>query len=379
MGNMKWYKFAIFRHLAVMAISVVVVAIFAFCTLNLSFLNPIATALEEFSVTDIYYQMHSDMGEVRKSSLVTIVDMTELTSRQDIAKTIEEIEKHHPAVLGIDIVFEGLKEDTLGDNMMLDVAEKYSNAIYSYKLLKYIDGQYTEEVHSFFTPFIPVDEGFTNFERKLYGGIKREVTIGQAVQGTIKPSFALAAANKYAGQEVMPLEDRQIEINFFPTDFNEINHRAVEQHPELIDGHIVLLGGTKDEYDMHYTPLGKMAGIELLAYSIETLLQQKEIKTIPLWLLIVITFVVVLLTEVVLSWYKKAVKKLPWEFLSLFMSSNLFITFLMFVLMALYFTIAYLFFCIGNWSINLAWAFSLIVCLNLSQQFYDIFTKKGKS
>ena len=89
-----------------MAISVVVVAIFAFCTLNLSFLNPIATALEEFSVTDIYYQMHSDMGEVRKSSLVTIVDMTELTSRQDIANTIEEIENHHPAVLGIYIVFD---------------------------------------------------------------------------------------------------------------------------------------------------------------------------------------------------------------------------------------------------------------------------------
>ena len=376
---MKWYRYAVIRSLAVTAISFAVVAVFVVVTLNVSFLNPIATAFEDFSVTDIYYQMHDDLGDVRKSHLITIVDMTELTARQDIARTVDEIESHSPAVLGIDIVFEGLKEDTIGDNMLMDIAEQYSNAVYSYKLLKYVDGQYTEEVHSFFTPFIPVTEGFTNFERKLYGGMKREVTIGQATQGHVKPSFPLATANMYAGQEVVALEDKQMEINFIPTNFNEISYREVSQHPELIDGHIVLLGATKDEYDMHYTPLGKMAGVELMAYAVETLLHQKEIKTPPSWLLIVITIVIVLLTECILSWYKRMVGKLPVKFFRLFLSSNIAVALFLFVLMAVYFTMAYALFCIDNWSVNLGWAFSVIVCLDSSQQFYDICTKKENS
>lgn len=373
---MKWYKVSVFHHIAVVAMSFVVVAILVFCTLNISFLNPIATAFEDFSVIDIYYQMHKELGDERKSRLVTIVDMTELTSRRDISNVINEIESYNPAVLGIDIVFEGLKEDTVGDNMLMDIADRHSNIVYSYKLQKYIDRQYTEEVHSFFTPYIPVTEGFTNFERKLYGGIKRKVTIGLPSKGSVKPSFALEVANMYAKQDVMPLENKQIELNFIPTDFNSISYREIGQHPECIDGRVVLLGATKDENDMHYTPLGKIAGVELLAYSVETLLNQKEIKETPLWLFVLISVIIVLLTEYVLSWYKRIVVRSPVRFIRSFLTSNIIVAFLIFVLMAIFFTIAYVLFCVGNYSINLGWAFSAMACLDSCQQFYNICIKK---
>lgn len=376
MTKKKFFRLSVIRHLAVMAISFGLVGVLVFCTLNISFLNPIETAFEDFSITDMYYQMHNNVGEARKSNLVTIVDMTDLNARRDLAKTIEEIESHNPAVLGIDIVFEGLKEDTIGDNMVMDVAEKYENMVYSYKLLNYINGQYTEEVHSFFTPFIPVTEGFTNFERKLYGGIKREVTIGQASQGDVKPSFALTVANMYAGQETMPLEDKQMIINFIPTDFNTISYNEVSQYPELIDGRIVLLGATKDEYDMHYTPLGKKPGVELIAYSVETILRQKEVRTASWWEFALLSILIVLLTEVLVSWYKDVMRKLPKGLCKLILSSSMVITILVFVLMLVYFMGAYWAFYVCNFSVNLGWAFSAMACIDLSQQFYDIFTKE---
>ena len=327
-----------------MAISFVVVAFFVLVTLNISFLNPIATAFEDFSITDIYYQMFNATGEPRKSKIITIVDMTELNNRSDLAMTIHEIEDLHPKVLGIDMVFEGLKCDTTGDNMIRDAAMEYNNAVYAYKLLKYKHGRYTDEMHSFFIPSIEVKEGFTNFERKLYGGIKRDLSIGQKTMDIIKPSFALVTANKYAGEEVMPLKDRQFHINFIPADFNEINYANVAENQELIEDHIVLLGATKEENDMHYTPLGKMAGVKLQAYSIETILQQKEIHVATIWEVISITFFIVFLTELIQVAYENFIKKHKNRFVRFFCATEMALNILTFLMMLVWLCIFFFFF-----------------------------------
>ena len=368
-------KSRIIRHIAVTATSFAVVAFFVVVTLNLSILNPIATALEDFSITDIYYQMFDATSQPRESKLVTIVDMSELKARRDLGQSIRDIESLNPKVLSLDMVFEGLKEDTVGDNMLMDIAEEYSNIVYSYKLLKYVKGQYTKEVHSFFTPFIPVEEGFTNFERKLYGGIKRELSVGQKSQGEVKPSFALLTANKYAGSEVIPLEDRQMGINFIPTSFSEISYKEVLSHPELITDRIVLFGATMEESDMHYTPLGRMPGVELQAYSVETILQQKEIKTLSIWQIAILSFIIVLLTELIQAAYENWIERRKSRIVRFFGATEISLTILTFFLMILWLTVFFVVFYLWRYSVNLGWAFSGMVFLDNSRQFYDTFIK----
>ncbi len=365
----------ILRHLATTTISFAVVAFFVTATLNISFLNPIAVAFEDFSITDIFYQMFDATGNPRKSKIITIVDMTELRDRSDIAMLIHEIEDLHPKVLGIDMVFEGLKCDSAGDNMIRDVAKEYDNTVYSYKLLNYNRGQYTTEVHSFFTPVIRVTEGFTNFERKLYGGIKREISIGQKTMSKIKPSFSLLTANKYAEEQVMQLEDRQFQINYTPTDFNEISYKEISETPELIEDRIVLLGATKEEVDMHYTPLGKKPGVVLQAYSIETMINQKEIHTASIWEIISITFIMVFLTELIQVAYENYIEKRKNVFIRFFGSTEMALNLLTFLLMFVWLSIFFLLFYWFQYSINLLWAFSGMAFLDTSRQFYDTLIK----
>ena len=45
------------RHITITLLAFMVVGIFAMFALNLSFLNPIAQVVEDFEMTDIYYQI----------------------------------------------------------------------------------------------------------------------------------------------------------------------------------------------------------------------------------------------------------------------------------------------------------------------------------
>ena len=100
-----------------------IVAIYALFAINLKILNPLVQALKEYSITDFYYQVIG-IGEERDTSrIVTIVDMTELTDRRDIAYALREVQEQQPKVIGVDIVFEGLKPDNPeGDSLIAAVA-----------------------------------------------------------------------------------------------------------------------------------------------------------------------------------------------------------------------------------------------------------------
>ena len=77
----------------------------------------------------------------------------------------------------------------------------------------------------------------------------------------------------------------------------------------MIDGHIVLIGTMTEEQDMHMTPLGKMPGIEVQAYSLLTLLEHKDLQELPLWLSILITFVLCYLLEITIDAVPRCVEK----------------------------------------------------------------------
>jgi len=353
------------RHAGVTLMTFVIIGVYGLLALNLKVFSPIEKAMGDYSFEDFYYQILATTGEQDTSRLVTIVDMTELKSRRDLARVIEDITALQPKVLGVDVTFQGLKPDTLGDQLLTQAVVK-SRGVYSYMIVDRTD----EAVHSFFMSNDSISEGFVNMPRQLYGGMKRNLSIGRQHDGEIRPSFVKMVADRYAGTETAPLEDGEIRINFTPTLFRVLNYDEVLNHPDLVRDRVVLLGAMKEEGDMHYTPQGKMAGVELLAYGVETLLKQNRIRVLPAWLLVPLTFVVVLLVVMFRAAYL-GIAKLQHLVLRAVMSLGLAVGLVVFCVVALFVWVAFILFCQYNVSINLGYAIAATAFIPSAIDLYD--------
>lgn len=367
-------KFFSKRNLFVTLLSVLIVSLLAVISLNMTFLNPVTQGLKDFSVNDMFYQISNNSGEAEMSNAVTIVDMTNLYKRSEIANALEEIESHHPAVIGVDVVFEGVKDEADGgDSMLVNVAKKYDNIIYSHRLLDYTDYDkgYTTDIHSFFVDSVKVTEGFTNMKRELYGGIKRKLTLHTRVNGETIPSFLVQLVSRFVGEDIPEMEDEDLDINFMPMSFSVIDYDSISYYPELIEDRMVLFGAMYEEGDMQYTPLGKMAGVKLLAYGAETLLNQKEVRYIPWWLLYPLIFVLVYVTFWILDNYIHCASQMKNRVVGTILSSDYFVGILLFLWMVLLMGGAAYVFGSFNVSINIGWAFAMMVFLSASSELYE--------
>lgn len=370
----------LWRYFVVTILAFCVVGIYVLAAFNLKVFNPVAEILDDYSFTDFYYKLLDGAGERDTSRIVTIVDMTELTSRQDLAELLTGIDALHPKAVGVDVVFEGYKEDVLGDTMIAVAARNVRNFVFSYKIIDSMDG---ETVHSFFSPNDSVTEGFTNMPRQLYGGMKRSVSIGRDVGGVVQPSFIKKVAEIYAGQEVVPLADKDLSINFSPKYYHVVSCDSIFEHRDLIEDHLVLVGAMKEEGDMHYTPQGKIAGVELLAYAAETMLRQSEIKHASTGVTMVVSFIVVFLSVILLSKYKRftASKKTLGHVI---LSTSLIRGLLICLWLSLIVWITFILFCRYNYSISLAIAMSAIALIYMAENLYDtvrdtiVYKKKKK-
>ena len=353
-----------------------IVFVLATFAVNTSFLSPIAEVVKDFEMTDVYYQILQEADSWEESDEITIVDMSDLYSRRELAGALEEVAQQKPRVVGVDVVFEGLRDDSVGDNMVRQVADQHRNIVWSFKLLEYKNDSigYTDSVRSFFAyENDKVTEGFTNMPRNLYGGIKRNLSLGRALMGVLRPSFLLKVTGIYEGREMAPLEDRDLEINFTPTIFNVVSSDSIAEHGDLIRDRLVLFGAMKDEYDMHYTPLGKIAGVELLAYGAQTLIQQNEKKVVTGWSLGIISFLMVLLTQLWLSGYRIGVLKIKRRFVRFLLSTSVIKSILLCAWMWLLMWVAFILFCWYDIAINFGYAFSGMAFLVLADTMYEEF------
>ena len=371
----------LWKYFAVTILAFCLVGVYAMAAFNLKVFNPIAEILDDYSFTDFYYKLLDGAGDRDTSRIVTIVDMTELRKRRDFADLFMEVNALKPKAVGVDVVFEGYKEEDLEGDTLLDMAVKQlQNFVFSYKIIDSMEG---ETVHSFFTPSDSVTEGFTNMPRQLYGGMKRSVSIGRDVGGVVQPSFIKKVAEIYAGQEVVPLADKDLSINFSPKYYHVVSCDSIFEHRDLIEDHLVLVGAMKEEGDMHYTPQGKIAGVELLAYAAETMLRQSEIKHASTGVTMVVSFIVVFLSVILLSKYKRftASKKTLGHVI---LSTSLIRGLLICLWLSLIVWITFILFCRYNYSISLAIAMSAIALIYMAENLYDtvrdtiVFKKKKK-
>lgn len=354
------------------------VFIMAAIALNLSFMSPVAQTMRDFSLTDIYYHILRDYGHVDTSRVITIVDMTRLHDRADIADVLENIQSMNPKVVGVDIVFEGTKTDTMADLRIMDVAASCRNTVFSYRLKDYANESigYERDIHSFFTDMVNVEEGFTNFERLLYGGLKRKVAIKDKCMGEERISLAYKIAQLYSDNTLAPHEESFMNVNFRSTEFHVIPYDSVTYHRDWIEGHIVLYGAEDELSDMHYTPLGEMAGVELLAYSIQTLLEQSEVRNLSNTTTGVLTFFLSLITCLIRLKYVEWARARKNEWMRFFLTTSFVIGWLLFSWTAFLTYCAFLTFVWTNINFNLGWTMAVIPFFYGAGEFYEITVRR---
>ena len=363
---------ALSRHIAITLLSFALILFMAAIALNVSFLNPLSKAISDFNFTDVYYQILQESSDYEYNDEICIVDLTPLQNRTEIATALQQIEAQQPKVIGVDCVFEGLKpENPEGDSLLWSVASEYDNIVFSCKYLDYANDSlgYTMAVRSFFAEPLEVEQGFTNMQYSLYGSMARLVSLGRKLNGEVQASFIAKVVN-HTQDKPLPLKDEDLRINFTPTIFTIIPPDSISYYAEHIKGKIVLLGTMTDEYDMHITPMGKMAGVELLAYAGQTLQNRIEVGTFPGWLAAIVSFLMVLLTQILLAGFVNFAttrKNKYWRnSLSLvFVKTQLLMYWMIFLMY-----VSYLIFNLFQFDIGLGYAMSAMAFLTMASDFY---------
>ena len=280
---------------------------------NLEILNPVAEALDKFSTSDIFFDIQYSESEHKSSDLITIVDMTELHSRGDIAMMLEEINLNDPLLVGVDLIFEGVKDDSSGNAMLEMAVEQLSDvAVFSNKLIDYDPQQdaFTDSVSSYFAQDMGVTEAYTNLKSNMSGEIVREFTTKQLYGESQVLSFPARLAAQL-DDSIYESQNHDLLIDYSNVSFPVVRWDEIAENSDLIEGHIVLVGTMAEESDMHMTPVGKMPGLQVQAYSLLTLLEHRNITELPRWLTLLLFFVVCYLLELILASLYCLLQKYP--------------------------------------------------------------------
>lgn len=276
---------------AVSIITLLICGLLSLITYNVAALNPLKRVLNDFSMTDVYSHILHGSGAHEISNDIVIVDMTSQTKRTDLAKTIRNIAKCEPKVTVLDIIFENptyLEEDTA----ILGAIEQLDTMVLASKLINY-DPE-TEEFRNMRISFF-LDEDMSNWG---YGNTTagdqtnyiREYTTWQKCKGKVIYSMPYLAACLYQGVEPKQEEMVFTQILYNDKDFLVIPADSVLDQAQFLKNRIVYLGAMHEEADMHFTPIGKLAGVKVQAFATQTLLEHKSIRRMSTPVCIIFTF-----------------------------------------------------------------------------------------
>lgn len=107
-------------------------------------MDPIGDAFSDMEFTDVYFSQLLDDPVADQNVVMVNVG---LESRAGIAILLDSISKHGPAVIGVDLIFDYMSQDTLGDFMLSEALGRVENLVMVNKLSQTY-GNYSEEFDS---------------------------------------------------------------------------------------------------------------------------------------------------------------------------------------------------------------------------------------
>lgn len=299
-------------HVIITLFAFVLLALFNFIVINVDFLNPISRALDNFSITDMFFEVrHSDEPEA--CDLITIVDMTDLYERGDIAELIREVDECNPLCIGVDLIFEGVRDDYVGNEMLEQtISDLKSPAVFANKLTEYnsVSNSFQGIVRTYCADNCSITDAYTNVTDDMMGSCIREFSLSRLYKDDSVASFPAMIAGIIDNTTVNYSEEDQL-INYGDVDFRVIPYDSIFENRDLIEGSIVIIGTMNEERDMHNTPLGKMAGAKIQAYSLLTLLEHRQVHQIPDIICWIIAYLLCYLLEISIDIFYQISKAHP--------------------------------------------------------------------
>lgn len=283
-----------------------VIGLFGLITLNMSILSPFVRAFADFRYTDLYYSKLDKPGE-KVCPHIVIVNIGNL-DRSQIGQLLTNISRQKPRAIGVDVIFEGLK-DKRGDSFLRQAVSGVPQAVFASKFSTFEPGMKVYGGYISSRAVIPVKhEGYVNVgSSDPYPSTVRYFvpSIDQSNVGFNSFSYQIymASVNNFPGRIIVsPHENMIINYAYRNEEFVVLDgKKLLEENPDisLLDGNIVLLGytggnrGTKyDIEDKHFTPFNEaisgrgtpdMSGVMINANIINMLLNHDIIRETKPW------------------------------------------------------------------------------------------------
>ena len=290
------FKTAIFDYIGICVIVFLLVYILVIASLNLSIFNPLKQALDDFKMTDLYFELMQSNKDKELNNDIVLVDVTKLTNRNAIAKAINDVNSCSPKVLMIDLIFERVSHDPTEDTLLINAIESgKEREILSAKLTDYNpkNKSFSNVTKSFFHEFIDVEWAYSNVDQKRPGGSIRQYSLSQKLNDSIFFSMAYAAACAY--KDIQPeIKDVSQRLIVYDDTLLTISSEKILENKKLLKDKLVILGTLEEEADMHITPIGKLSGVKILAYSAITFMNHKEIRSMSKFTSLLLAFVICL-------------------------------------------------------------------------------------
>lgn len=361
-------------HLLITLLDFLFIGLVVLVSVNVEFLNPIQRAISNFSVIDICYQAENSTQVPDTSRLITIVDISDLKDRQLIAEMVDSIRAAEPAVVAFDVIFDPLIGTDEVNMRLLESLSALPTSRYGFMMM-----DWNQEIHSYtraFRSYFFFDdfdmEGYVNTRENADGSTVRELSLNRVFLNDTVESFPLKIAAAYEPS----LEGRRGEdriIDFSPTYFPEVMWNDIGSNEHLLRDRIVIVGALHDMIDRHYTPIGRIAGVKIVAHEVQTLLENKNVRYAGTWFTAIVTFLMVYLTQLWQHFLVLKMRNAQSTFWLFARRSESLISLLTFFWVCLLTYFNFLLFRFENVSVNLLWMLAGAAIVEEARGFYRAF------
>jgi len=280
-----------------------------------SLFDPVSQALGDVELTDLTFSELRQPEPVNLDSIdIVLVNIGNL-NRAQIAAELNLINSYQPKVVGLDVYFEDLKSDTLGDLLLADALSKTKNLVMYSKGINLVGDEDVMEKLEVSHPLFRYGETgatnlFTNAQEQHQFKVCRTFPPVLNINGKKEYAFGVKIVQKYDSAKAVKFlkfskrdeevinytsniqmyGESKIGVKFLTLDVDDVFKENFT--PDIIKGRIVIFGFMGESFDdtdwedKFYTPMNKhfagrsnpdMYGVVIHANIVQMLLDENYI------------------------------------------------------------------------------------------------------
>lgn len=260
-------------------ISFLLLRFLSFLIPDFSVITPDGTGITN-KFTDVFMRIDNSSNDAETNQMIYLVDISDLSSRSEIARTLDTIYSMDPAVIGVDLFFPRLSNNRTEDSILYNIANKIADkTVFVSELDQYLskEDKFSTINHSYFCTD-NIQEGYANVQNNMDSSPVSYFKVSENYmdQPVLSfPSKMLQIANPEAFDIDLNLEQP---IKYSDTTFKILYPSDLAA--EDISGSFIIVGSKNNQNDLLNTPIGIMSGMEVHAYTLKTMLQDNPIQKI---------------------------------------------------------------------------------------------------